>query len=152
VTGARIDLRENGGGHARPVRLMLLVGFSLGILAPTLHHFTLAGAGGALGMGDGVRVLSLVLVVCASLAGLFTAGRAVDVYGTRAVVLGSLVGSCVGGTVIVSAPNAWAYGAGLVVQSASVMGAVAGMWPAPGPLRQRCSRRCCGPCPPVPEI
>ncbi|MFF5790173.1 MFS transporter [Streptomyces sp. NPDC012693] len=127
MTDARIDVRKtDGGGHGRSVRLMLVVGLSLGILGPTLHNFTLTGVGADLGMGNDARGLAQVLVVCASLAGLFLAGRAVDVYGTRRVVVGSLLGSCVGGAVVVSAPNVWSYGTGLVVESASIMGAVAG--------------------------
>ncbi|MGW7434358.1 SpoIIE family protein phosphatase [Streptomyces sp. NPDC054861] len=127
MTGTRINVpATDGRGHARSVRLMLVVGFSLGVLGPTLHNFTLAGVGADLGMGAATRAMAQVLVVCASLTGLFLAGRAVDIHGTRRVVLVSLLGSCAGGAVVVSAPNTWSYGVGLAVESASIMGAVAG--------------------------
>ncbi|MER5965426.1 SpoIIE family protein phosphatase [Streptomyces sp. NPDC002057] len=103
-----------------------MAGFALGVLAPTLHNATLIWASADLDMDGRARAWAQVLVVGASLAGLFWAGRAADVHGTRRVVLWSLFGSCVGGALLVSATTMWWYWTGLVVESASIMGAVAG--------------------------
>lgn len=115
-------------GGLRPLgRSVLVTGVALGVLGPTLHNSTLVRAGAELGMDGRARALSQVLVVGASLAGLFVGGRAVDVHGTRRVLPWSLAGVCAGGILLASAAGPWRYGAGLVVESASVMGVVAGM-------------------------
>ncbi|MFD4370225.1 MFS transporter [Streptomyces sp. NPDC058486] len=105
---------------------MLVAGLALGVLAPTLHNFVLVRAAADLGMDGRERGWAQVLVVVASLAGVLGAGRAADRFGTRQVVVVSLLASCVGGAVVAVAWGPWAYGAGLVVESAAVMGAVAG--------------------------
>ncbi|MFK0170442.1 PP2C family protein-serine/threonine phosphatase [Streptomyces sp. NPDC090306] len=108
-------------------RLALMTGVALGVLAPTLHNSTLVRAGAELGMDGRAQSMSQGLVVGASLAGLFVGGRAVDVHGTRRVLPWSLTGACAGGVVLASAAGPWQYGAGLVIESASVMGVVVGM-------------------------
>ncbi|MET9543001.1 MFS transporter [Streptomyces sp. NPDC006553] len=117
---------EDDGGGTGLGWSVLVAGFTLGVLAPTLHNATLTRAAADVGMDSRGQDLAQVLVVCASLAGLFRAGRAVDVHGARRVVLWSLLGTCAGGLLLVSAVGPVAYGAGLVVESASIMGVVAG--------------------------
>ncbi|MFJ7630975.1 PP2C family protein-serine/threonine phosphatase [Streptomyces sp. NPDC097595] len=107
-------------------RALLVAGAALGLLAPTLHSATLVRAGSSLGMGFTARAATQVLVVAASLAGALLAGRAVDMWGTRRVVLWCLPAGGAGGAVLLAAPVAWMYWAGLAVESAAVMGVVLG--------------------------
>ncbi|MFG3492643.1 MFS transporter [Streptomyces sp. NPDC047972] len=129
-TRAGDDARRAGsgrdGGGTGLAWAVLVTGFTLGVLAPTLHNATLPRAAADLGIDVRGQDLAQVLVVCASLAGLFWAGRAVDVHGARRVVLWSLPGTCGGGLLLVTAASPLAYGVGLVVESAAIMGVVAG--------------------------
>ncbi|MFE6710723.1 MFS transporter [Streptomyces sp. NPDC057695] len=114
------------GGGAGPAWAVLVTGFTLGVLAPTLHNATLPRAAADIGIDVRGQDLAQVLVVCASLAGLFWAGRAADVHGARRVVLWSLPGTCLGGLLLVTAVSPVLYGVGLAVESAAIMGVVAG--------------------------
>ncbi|MER5945804.1 SpoIIE family protein phosphatase [Streptomyces sp. NPDC001904] len=128
VRSAETDMARAGGGSwgAPPRRLLIAAGLALAVLGPTLHNATLVRAGADLGMGDGARGWAQVLVVCASLAGVFSAGWAADRLGARCLVVWSLFLSAAGGLLVVAAWDAWSYQAGLVLESAGVMGAVAG--------------------------
>lgn len=124
--GSRSAGNKGNGGGTGLGWSALVTGFTLGVLAPTLHNATLPRAAADIGIDAPGQDIAQVLVVCASLAGLFRAGRAVDVRGARRVVLWSLLGTCVGGLLLVSAVGPVTYGVGLVVESASIMGVVAG--------------------------
>ncbi|MBP2579647.1 hypothetical protein J3A78_000125 [Streptomyces sp. PvR006] len=124
--GSRGAGSEGSGGGTGLGWSVLVTGFTLGVLAPTLHNATLPRAAADIGIDAPGQDIAQVLVVCASLAGLFWAGRAVDVRGARRVVLWSLLGTCAGGLLLMSAAGPVTYGVGLVVESASIMGVVAG--------------------------